>query len=168
MNIQTASITDLPEIARLHIQNWKKTYKDLLPDEFLDCLTPSWAMEKWGTYLTEEHHTIFVAYENKTFLGFAASTKDDTLENCWYLDSLHVSGEARGKGIGTALIRTSGQYALSNGYTRMSICIICGNDSARHLYEKMGAKHFENFIDSFGEIRTNSEKLLWDDLHCFQ
>ena len=42
----------------------------------------------------------------------------------------------------------------------MSICIVKGNDNAKRIYEKMGAKHYKDFIDYFGDTESNSEKLI--------
>ncbi|MFR5170802.1 MAG: GNAT family N-acetyltransferase [Clostridium paraputrificum] len=102
------------------------------------------------------------------FLGFSACKEDEELKNCLYLDSLHVSEISREKGVGTKLINTVGNYAYIKGYENMSICIVKGNDKAKGLYEKMGAKYYKDFIDYFGNTQSNSEKLIWDNLDCFK
>ena len=79
-----------------------------------------------------------------------------------YLESVHVEENARGKGVGSALIRSAGAYAAQNGFQRMSICIVRGNDNAGNLYKRMGAGHFSFFEDSFLGFPSHSEKLLWD------
>ena len=50
----------------------------------------------------------------------------------------------------------------------MSICIVKGNDNAKRIYEKMGAKHYKDFIDYFGDTESNSEKLIWNNLNYFK
>lgn len=167
MEIREATNADVASIAKLYTENWKETYKNLLPDEFLDHLNFEDSKQKWGSYLLEKGHKIFVAYEEDVFLGFSACKEDDEIQNCLYLDSLHVSKVARGKGVGTELIRKVGNYAAHNGDTRMSICIVKGNDTAKRLYEKMGARHYKDFTDHFGETESNSEKLIWDNLQPF-
>ena len=96
-----------------------------------------------------------------------ASKKDDEIENCWYLDSLHINKACRGKGIGTKLIKKVGQYAMHQGYEHMSICIVKGNDNAKNIYERLGAVHYKDFIDDFGGTKLNSQKLIWKDLSIF-
>ncbi|WP_294404113.1 GNAT family N-acetyltransferase [uncultured Clostridium sp.] len=168
MNIREADAGDIEAIANLYVMNWKKTYIGLLPDNFLNGLTIDGGIKKWQEYLTKENNRIFVAYENENFLGFSACKEDEELKNCLYLDSLHVSEASRGKGVGTKLINTVGNYAYIKGYEDMSICIVKGNDKAKRIYEKMGAKHYKNFIDYFGNTKSNSEKLIWDNLNCFK
>ena len=110
MIIRDAVYDDIDNIAKLYISNWKETYKGLLSEDYLNSLTKEYAVEKWSKYLKNENH-IFVAYEENEFLGFVASKKDDEEENYWYLDSLHITKNSRGKGIGTKLIYSVGQYA---------------------------------------------------------
>ena len=160
MIIRDAVYDDIDKIAKLYISNWKETYKGLLPEDYLNSLTKEYAVEKWNKYLKNKNH-IFVAYEGNEFLGFVASKKDDNEEGYWYLDSLHITKNSRGKGIGTKLIYRVGQYALNHGYECMSICIVKGNDSTKRIYEKLGAVHYEYFIDDFGGVKSNSEKLKY-------
>lgn len=168
MNIREANAEDIEPIASLYVMNWKKTYVGLLPDNFLNGLTVNEGIKKWQEYLNKEKHRIFVAYENEKILGFSACKEDEELKNCLYLDSLHVSETSRGKGVGTKLINTVGSYAYIKGYERMSICIVKGNDNAKRIYKKMGAKHYKDFIDYFGDTESNSEKLIWNNLNYFK
>ena len=168
MNIREANAEDIEPIASLYVMNWKKTYVGLLPDNFLNGLTVNEGIKKWQEYLNNENHRIFVAYENEKILGFSACKEDEELKNCLYLDSLHVSETSRGKGVGTKLINTVGSYAYIKGYEHMSICIVKGNDNAKRIYEKMGAKHYKDFIDYFGDTESNSEKLIWNNLNYFK
>ena len=166
MIIRNVVKNDVENIAKLYISNWKETYKDLLSKDFLESLNEEYATNKWFKYI-EEGNSIFVVYDEEEFLGFVASKKDDDIENCWYLDSLHINRACRGKGIGTKLIKKVGQYAMHQGYEHMSICIVKGNDNAKNIYERLGAVHYKDFIDDFGGTKSNSQKLIWKDLSIF-
>lgn len=165
--IKKAGIEDIGSIAKLYISNWKEVYKGLLPDEFLNHLNIQDRKKKWKTFMEKEKHSIFVAYQENEFLGFTSCKIDDEIENCMYLDSLQVTKQSRGKGIGSKLLSTVGHYSYLCGYKKMSICIVKGNDNARKLYEKLGAKHYKDFIDDFQGTKSQSEKLLWPDLFIF-
>ena len=168
MNIREATIDDIEKISNLYINNWKKTYIGLLPNKFLNDLDVNYGIKKWTEYFSKEKHNIFVAYEKEDFLGFVACKENEELKNCCYLDSLHVSELSRGQGIGRKLINTVGNYAYIKGYENISICIVKGNDKAKRLYERMGAKHYKDFTDYFGDIESNSEKLIWNNLNSFK
>lgn len=168
MEIRFAQPEDLQQIAQLYISNHKKTYRGLLADEYLEGLTLEYGLDKWTRYSAEHDGKIWVACDQGNFAGFAAGMEDTSLPDTWYLDSLHVLPEARGKGVGTRLIIEMGRYALENGYAKMSICIVRGNDTAGALYRKLGAKHLMYFEDSFGGTKSQSEKLVWEDLTVFK
>ena len=106
MTIKFAAKDDLDSVSKLYVHNHKTTYKGLLSDKYLNSLTVEGAKSRWKSYLSEEGNRIWIALNNGELLGFAAGKEDEEFEKTWYLDSLHVSETARGKGIGTLLIKT--------------------------------------------------------------
>ncbi len=54
------------------------------------------------------------------------------------IESLAVSKEMRGQGIGTKLIRRVEQFATERGYSFLSLNVVDTNVVARKLYEKIG------------------------------
>lgn len=164
LRIETIKEKDLEKAAVLSVSNWKETYRGLLDPEFLDDLSAGRVIEKWMRHREEGEWTMLAAYEGETFLGFGAFMPDSEIDSCLYLDSLHVSREARGKGVGTGLIAQIGKEAAKAGYQKMSICIVKGNDTAGNLYRKLGARHEKDFVDDLGGVLSNSEKMVWDDL----
>ncbi len=168
MQIRSAKPDDLGKVAALYVINHRETYRGLLPEAYFTGLTEEYAKEKWAGFREQPGNQLWAAYEGDAFLGFAAGRQDPELPDAWYLDSLHVVQTARGKGIGSALIQINGSYARKNGYARMSICIIRGNEQARDLYQKRGAEHFSFFDDDFCGSVSHSEKLIWKDLNVFE
>ena len=165
MKIRPAESHDVARIAEVYRHNHMTTYKGLLPDTYFSNLTTDYCVEKWENYLANPANKIWVACEGEVFLGFVAGFEEAEISLTWYLDSLHVTEAARGKGVGTALIKKIGAYAKENGYTQMSINIVRGNDDARALYVKLGAEHYSCFDDDFCGAVSHSEKLLWKDLN---
>lgn len=163
MKIQAATEQNFGLIGELTVKNWQQTYAGLLDADFLAELSPEHMAEDWEKYSSQQKHYVFTAYEGDVFLGFVACKPETepALENCLYLDSLHVAQNARGKGVGTALIKTVLQLAKDNGYRGVSICIVRGNDTARRLYAGLGAVHYKDFEDDFHGTAAHSEKLLW-------
>lgn len=164
MEIRFANKEDIDYIAEVYINNHKTSYQGLLSDIYLNGLTLAYGRKKWKAFLENAEQKIWVAYEGKAFLGFGAGRKDSELTNTWYLDSLQVKENVRGQGIGKVLIRAIQKDASGNGYQRMSICIVRGNDRARNLYVRLGAKHFKYFEDDFAGTVSHSEKLVWNEL----
>lgn len=164
MTIRFAESEDLENIAQLYVHNHRQSYEGLLAEAYLSGLTAEYGMQKWGEQLRNPEARIWVAYENGTFLGFAAGMPDPEVEQTWYLESLHVTEDARRKGVGTALILAVEQYAFDHGYEKMSVCIVRGNDRAASLYQRLGAEHYSFFEDDFNGTPSSSEKLIWNKL----
>lgn len=164
MTIQPAAKDDLPAIAALYLHNHREAYRGLLSENYLSGLTAEACTEKWAAALSCPREQLWVAREGDALLGFAAGLPDEELPQTWYLESLHVAEAARGKGVGTALIREAARHAGEAGFRRMSVCIVRGNERAGTLYRKLGAAHRKYFEDAFGTERFASEKLLWETL----
>ena len=155
-------------IAKIYTDNWKTTYQSILPDFFLNIITYEHSKEKWLSYIHTDKQGAFVAVdENEMICGFAAYKPHDDLNKCLLLDSLHILQSVQGGGIGKQLIFTIGKYAYNNGYEKMSICIVKGNDRAERIYTYLGAKPYKDFIDDFEGTPSDSSVLLWDDLNMF-
>lgn len=159
MRIRYAKPMDLEHIAEIYVTNHRKTYQSLLSPDYFKNLTAEYALHRWEQYIDTREKQIWVASEHAHILGFAAGMADTMLENTWYLDAIHVSEHARGKGVGTQLIKTCGNFALGKNYKKMSVCIVRGNETARALYDKLGAKHFTYFEDDFCGTKSQSEKI---------
>lgn len=164
MIIREANIDDVNMISGIYVANWKATYKGLLSDDYLDSLTVAGVSDKWETFMKESGNRIFIAEEADEILGFGACTADHEIENCLYIDALHVNEDSRGKGIGTKLLGTIAKYAEDEGYKKISICIVRGNDAAGDMYRNLGAVHHSFFIDDFAGTKSNSEKLIWPEV----
>jgi L-amino acid N-acyltransferase YncA len=169
MLIRQITDNDVPAIADIYNNNWETTYRNLLPDSFLDGMTREHSIDKWLKHIRTSSHGGFVALnENNQVIGFSAYKPYPDLENCILLDSLHITASAQGKGIGKALILAIGKYAFTSGYKKMAICIIKGNDRAEGIYTHLGARFYKDFIDSFEGTPSNSTLLVWDDLSIFK
>jgi len=168
MMIRPISDDDVRTVAELYTDNWKISYRNLLPDFFLNGLTYGHSEEKWLEYIHADEHGAFVAAdENGKIIGFSAYKPDDDPEKCLLLDSLHVIRSVQGGGVGRKLIFATGKYAFENGYEKMSVSIIKGNDRAGEIYKHLGAKPFKDFIDNFEGTPADSSVFVWDDLSIF-
>ena len=108
-------------------------YETSLPDHTTD-LT-------WDRFFDSSHvFTGFVAEEDGKILGFAhAMLRQSTWEEVGelYLEDLFTIPEARGKGVGRALIDHVKEQAIAMGAGCMYWQTKAGNETARYLYDSM-------------------------------
>ena len=108
-------------------------YETSVPDKTTD-LT-------WDRFFDDTHvFTGFVAEEDGKILGFAhAMLRQSTWENIgeMYLEDLFTLPEARGKGVGRALINHVKEHAIAVGAGCMYWQTKAGNSTARILYDSI-------------------------------
>ncbi|MGE7110517.1 GNAT family N-acetyltransferase [Lysinibacillus sp. NPDC047702] len=59
-------------------------------------------------------------------------------EDEYYIDTVCVSSEARGKGIGTLLLQYAEELTKQRGFKKLSLNVETQKESARRLYERLG------------------------------
>lgn len=72
------------------------------------------------------------------------------LQTAWFLKDLFVSTDARGNGAGKRLLAACGAETVRRKGHRLDLTVDQGNDSARVLYESLGA------------VDTHKSYLRWD------
>ncbi len=68
-------------------------------------------------------------------------------EPIWVLNDLYVTTAARGEGVGRALMNAAREHALRTGVRRIVLATNASNTPARALYESLGYRPSEGFLD---------------------
>lgn len=72
MHIRKVTLQDAEDIARVHVDSWKTTYKDIIPDEFLNNLSYTQRNDLWTQALAQQDHFVMVAETSEgQIVGFA-------------------------------------------------------------------------------------------------
>ncbi|MBD2652632.1 GNAT family N-acetyltransferase [Synechocystis sp. FACHB-383] len=72
-----------------------------------------------------------------------------TPQATWIIENVAVLPEARGQGLGKALLRALLEKGRSQGHEFAGIMVINGNDRARHTYESVGFKPYQTFYQDY-------------------
>ncbi len=102
-------------------------------------------------------HVLF-AYENEKTVGFAVYFRTySTFAGLpgLYLEDLYVRPEARGKGVGRALLRHLARLAKEQGCYRIEWAVLRWNEAAIGFYENLGAVP----MDEWNVYRLSGDKL---------
>lgn len=115
--IREATTADAAAIAETHAATWRETYRALLPDSYLDGLTPAGREPQWRRILAlpaEERSVLVATVATGALAGFASG--DPARGRSGYVGEvyiLYLRRECRGCGLGRAL-----SVALAASLTR--------------------------------------------------
>lgn len=91
----------------------------------------------------QNQSVIFLASGGGTSIGFAQlypSFSSGAMRRIFVLNDLFVAPEARGRGVGSALLHAAAEYGRGHGAIRLVLSTEIGNTAARAVYERMGWK----------------------------
>ena len=71
-------------------------------------------------------------------LGQPSIIQTEAQPDEWYLDTLATRPEARGRGVGSALVEAVAKRAREAGHARLGLLVEPANDGARRLYARLG------------------------------
>ncbi len=71
MVVRKAILSDAKGIARVHVDSWRSTYKNIIPNEFLDNLSYDQRTSLWERNISLSDNYVFVAVtDNGEIVGF--------------------------------------------------------------------------------------------------
>jgi ribosomal protein S18 acetylase RimI-like enzyme len=136
-----ATVADIQGIARLHAESWRRSYRGVYSDEFLDADVDTDRLAVWTARLTEPGaaDVTTVAVDAGTIVGFVHTTVHDHPTWGALLDNLHVSHEHKRRGVGSELMARSAAAVLAcPPATGVYLWVLEANTAARAFYEDRG------------------------------
>ena len=139
---------DAGKIARLKIDNWRKTYSKIFPEDFLNNLDLTKEKEKYLNNLKNKNVIIYEKAEEPIaycYYGENAKFKDYEGE----VFALYVENNCQEHGIGTKLL----QYAIKDLANKSNkIFLWCAKENTRAIsfYKKNGFKIIGEEIENIG------------------
>lgn len=163
-----ATADDADQIARLHSLSWQQNYRGIWRDEFLNGPVLENRQNVWRNRLhqpTRNQHVI-VAESAETICGFACAYANQ--DPIWgtLLDNLHVQAAQKGKGVGTALIKSAARWSYANHpESGFYLWVLAQNTSARTFYENLGGTNQELVTDENpGGGFSDAFRYVWPDV----
>lgn len=143
--IRKAIEEDSKEIALLIIRSWKKAYRGLIPDDFLDNMSMENIEKNWKKNIISQNdkNSIFVYEERDKIHGVIRFGEPLDKENRRYNAEIHVlyvEPTLKRKGIGSRLFNFAKEYFIRYGKNNLIIWCLKGNEQGMNFYKKMGGK----------------------------
>lgn len=166
--IREAAIDDVHGIAKVHVDSWNTTYKNIIPDEYLKARTYKNQEERWLKRYFKNAGTkefLYVALtENNEIVGFACGSSEN--EDAGFkgtIRALYILEDYQRQGIGSQLVRTAVERLLEEGNENLIIWALENNSSCK-FYEKIGGKRIYRNIINIGGKELVEIGFGWTDL----
>lgn len=146
ISFQDANFLDYPAIAKLHADNWKRHYRGIYSDYFLDHEVEKDRLNTWRQRLTAPttDQQIIIATQDEAIVGLACFYLNEHPQFGTYLDNLHVALPMQGSGIGRQLMQACAQRIVDRALGKnMYLWVFEANVSARRVYDRLGGQDFE-------------------------
>lgn len=165
MKIRKAIIEDASGISRVHVDAWRTTYKNLIPDSFLDQLSYEEREQMWKVNIPNGN--VYVAENTKgKIVGFACGGKERSGEFAGYdgeLYAIYILEKYQGQGIGRKLTEAVKHHLREIGLTSMVILVLEGNKAYR-FYEALGGKKIGILEDTIADKVVNELVYGWAEI----
>lgn len=144
---------------------WRTTYAAWVPEEVLAPLLDEAAQTAALTAeLGDAANFAVVARDHGRIVGFASCLwRADPL-----LDSFHVLPEARGDGIGAAILRLFVDELARRRATTLVVEVVEQNSRTRALYERLGATYTTTEPAAWAPEHVREAHYRWDDLEALR
>jgi ribosomal protein S18 acetylase RimI-like enzyme len=168
IQFRQAQFADYTAIAKLHADNWKRTYRGILSDHYLDNEVDGERLQLWHQRFLSpsDNQFVVVATSEDTIIGFCCVYLDDDPTFGALIDNLHVSPGLQKSGIGKKLVQAAAKHVSEHAaLKKMYLWVYESNLNARIAYEKMNGETFEMTTKENPDGTTSRTcRIVWNDL----
>jgi ribosomal protein S18 acetylase RimI-like enzyme len=144
--LRAATQADAEGVALLHTDSWRRTYRGMMSDAFLDGGALDDRRRVWRERLASVNpdRYVLIADDGARIVGFiCAFAREDRTWGA-YIDNLHVVHDTRRRGIGRALMRGAAEWICrTQPGAGVYLWVMEANTPARTFYDRLGARNIE-------------------------
>jgi ribosomal protein S18 acetylase RimI-like enzyme len=143
MLYRAAGADDVQAVALLHADSWRRSYRGMYSDEYLDHQADAERLATWSERFANRGPREFttVAEHDGEVVGFVHTVLDDDPEWGSLLDNLHVRSDVKRGGIGTHLMAESARVVLEHSPgSGLFLFVLEPNIAAQRFYDARGGR----------------------------
>jgi GNAT superfamily N-acetyltransferase len=166
--VRAAGPADADAIAALHADSWRRSYRGMMPDAYLDGDVVTERRAVWRERFAaprEDQRVWVVDGDGDGLAGFVCLFGDGDPVLGAYVDNLHVRRGVQGRGVGAALLGRAAAWTLAERPgSGLYLWAFEANAAARGFYRRLGAVEDarEEFPDPGGGS-GRSVRCVWPD-----
>ena len=153
MIIRAAEMDDAEALAKVHVDSWRTTYRDIVPQAYLDSLCYEQRSARWRDILSRNaaQETNVVACVDGQVVGFYGTGPNRSSEvDCeGELYALYLIESQQGRGYGRKLFEHALAQLQHDGFTSVLVWVLKDNPACG-FYEAMKAKPISEKFDRIG------------------
>lgn len=165
--VRDASLTDADAIAALHVDVWRRTYRDLAPAAAYDALDLAARQRSWRSVLAapKPGSVTLVAEKAGIVAGFAhgGAPGDPAYGGLGEVKYLYVATAFARQGIGRRLLASLAGRLVDLGYRGVGLGVVVGNEAALAFYRALGGRVIGRYADPGPLWRSENQLCAWDD-----
>jgi N-acetylglutamate synthase-like GNAT family acetyltransferase len=140
MLIRPVKESDIPAVAKVHVESWKVAFKGILSENFLEQLKAERFEKVWGDLLKRSNRLNLLIEEHKNVIGFisfeiSAEEKKSTEGE---IIALYIDYLSWRHGAGTSLIEQAKIHMKKNGFETAFLWTMAHNAISRSFFDKTG------------------------------
>lgn len=140
LTFRDAEADDAGLISHIYSTSWRKSYRGLISDDYLKRLPDEYWVPSVRSWLGSGQLYGMLVYEDGRPVGCAiyGRGRDAGYEDWGEIVSLYLLPDCLRRGIGSALLLEVQRALREEGYSRVYLWAIEGNDRADQFYQKHG------------------------------
>ncbi|MCY3638121.1 MAG: GNAT family N-acetyltransferase [Chloroflexi bacterium] len=169
IQIRQATLPDATGIARVHVDSWRSSYLDVVPEELLSGLSYTEREALWDGILNPSRTDVhcFVAETHiNGIVGFACggTARENRLGYEGEIYSIYLRQEYQGMGIGRRLFISVAERLLDDGKSSFFLWVFEENHSARRFYESLWGELADRMEVNIGGVVLVEVAYGWNDI----
>ena len=167
MRLRPATAADVDAIAAIHADNWRREYRGIYPDDFLDHEVGSERLALWTERLRSpvRGSEVTVAEDAGPVVAFVRLLLDDDPEWGSHVSNLHVGAAWRRRGLGSLLLAHVASAALERGaHPMLHLWVLAENREAQRFYDARGGERADTRSEvGPGGAAVAEQRYVWRD-----
>ena len=164
---RAATADDVAPIAALHADSWRRAYRGIYSDEFLDNDVFDERRAEWSERFARPSakQRTTVAEVDGELVGFVHTILDDHPKWGALLDNLHVRYGQKRSGIGTRLMSASARTVVDDAPgSGLYLWVLEQNATAQSFYDTRGGTSVESStVTAPGGTTVRTLRYVWPD-----